>query len=178
MSLSISDRIAVMRQIMPQKEVARRLGVSVRTVRRWQNENVQPRNPEQIKVLVKKSNYSRQRLTRIYGKESALPSDIRIIKDTTAISPKIAPFEIKNGNVKRFFDLAKFYRDNTPATSFRLLLKTPGGTPDYPESKFYSTSWAKLKTKNSRASDFDLYTFIESESSSALVTNIVKIFVS
>lgn len=52
MKLSAQDRVLTLLQSRTQKEVAKKLGVSERTIRRWKNENVQPCRGYEKKLTV------------------------------------------------------------------------------------------------------------------------------
>lgn len=169
--VSASDRIRILTQLYTQKQIAERLGVSIRTVRRWLNSGVQP-TPENRAKLVKHAANARRTLIRRGSPAVPVPPTIKIVKDTTIVTPHLSKSELTVENVKRFFDLAKYYRDKTDKEIFRLLIRTYGGSPEYPSEIFYSTGWMSLDS-----TDFDIAEWLVEEYNLPHVMRIEKIFV-
>lgn len=181
MKLSIPERVSIMRETMSQRAIANFFSVNVSTVRRWQYNDVVP-SKNRLKTIVKKSTSIRRKLLKQARPSIAVPPEtIKHKDDSYEIKPIIYSdtTHLVNGvvsNVKTFFDLAIWYRDYTNAGLFRLLLKTSGGSPEYPTALFLSTPWRKLKTKNGKASNADIADFIVNWYNRTYVDYIISMF--
>lgn len=193
MPLTPAQRVIILRETMTQRAIAKSLGVNVSTVRRWQYDGVKP-SPAAGRKLVKKSTAKRSASIKSGRAPLPIPPKTLLHKDSFEVIPYGIPADLTLEGVKPFFETAKWYRDNTSKTVYRLIIKAyqpsasaieevdeylnrdPGEPPPI---FYYSTGWARLKSNAGKASDFEIASFIMSSiNENGGVIAITAIFVS
>lgn len=153
---STRDKIALLSTVYTQREIAARLGVSVRTVRRWKNEGVEPRRAPE--TLARETTNVHRQLRRAANKARAplprvpVPPKVRRVQRLDPSDPKLVrriasdtvSYDVRNMSESDVRRVLRYLRDT--GRIVRLIYKIPkGGTSlggrDYPKGGQASTDW-------------------------------------
>lgn len=155
---SVRDRVALLATRYTQKQIAEKLGVSVRTVRRWKNENVQPARPETLEAIRKTAETVRRTLAREARKaraplpKVAVPPKTARIQRLDPTDPKLVrridsdtvSYDVRGMSMQDIRAILRWLRDRDRIV--RVIYKIPkGGTSlggrDYLKGGQSSTEW-------------------------------------
>lgn len=153
---STRDKIALLSTVYTQKEIAARLRVSVRTVRRWKNEGVEPRKPPES--LTRETANVHRQLRRAANKARAplprvpVPPKVARVQRLDPADPKLqrriasdtVSYDVRNMTESDIRRVLRYLRDTDRI--IRMIYKIPrGGTSlggrDYPKGGQASTDW-------------------------------------
>jgi len=167
--LATVDRVLTVLQTRTQKQAAKFLNVSERTIRRWKNEGVEPTAPHR-EILVERSSRERTRLRRQAAREGFVLPDTRVQlpgRRQTRLDPRdpkrqrripsdTVIYKVDKSRMADMLALMQSYRDQGGA--FRVVHELPAGKTDYTKQKYgkkrnVSTTWESIAQSRFQSDD-------------------------